>query len=233
MCRILGIKNFSYQKHKDIIQNFFLLAENGKVPAGNSRGHFDGWGLGWYENNQPKLYKSGKSITEEKEIFFQQIEKIKETKILIAHIRKSAWPNTNLEKNSHPFKDDETKIIFAHNGTIKNYKDLFKYINNNDIFSLLDSETYFWLLVVNYKETKNLKDAFLKTVKKIKDECKFSSLTCVFSDSNHLYCFREFTNSPEYYTLYITQKENSIIVCSEELDNSQWKLIKSSEFIFV
>lgn len=232
MCRMLGIKNFDYQKHKDIIQKFFLLAENGKVPSNNPKGHLDGWGVGWYEDSQAKIYKSGKSIIEEKEIFFKQIEKIKETKILIVHIRKSAWQNTNSEINSHPFKDDKTKIIFAHNGTIRNYNNLFKYINNKNPYSL-DSETYFWLLVTNYKETKNIKDAFFKTIKKIKDECEFSSLTCIFSDSNYLYCFREFTKSPEYYTLYVTERYNSTVICSEELDDSKWSLIKPSSLIFV
>lgn len=234
MCRMLGIKNFDYQKQKDIIQNFFSLAENGKVPPNSSKGHLDGWGIGWYEDNQAKLYKSRKSIIEEKEIFFQQIEKIKKTKILIIHLRKSAWRNTDLEKNSHPFKDDLTKIIFAHNGTIKDYQRLFKYIYNKDTNlcpDWLDSETYFWLLINNYKKINNLKDAFFETVNKIKTECNFSSLTCIFSDGSYLYCFREFTELPDYYTIYLTEINNSIIACSERLHNLKWNLIKPSELM--
>lgn len=232
MCRMLGIKNFDYKKHKNIIQNFFLLAEKGKVPPKNPKGHQDGWGIGWYENGVPKVLKSAKSVVEEKEKFLKQIKEIKETRILIIHFRKSAWKNTNSKKNSHPFKDDKTKIIFAHNGTIKTYQNLFKYINNKNL-SCLDSETYFWLLINNYKKINNLKDAFFETVNEIKTECDFLSLTCIFSDGKNLYCFRKFTKLPNYYTLYITKKDKSIIICSEKIDDSKWKLIKPSDFIFV
>jgi len=49
MCRILAIKNFYYTKHKEIIEKFFLLAEDSRVPPGNLKGHLDSWGVGWCE----------------------------------------------------------------------------------------------------------------------------------------------------------------------------------------
>ncbi len=233
MCRMLGIKNFEYQKHKDIIQKFFLLAEKGKVPPNNKKGHLDGWGVGWYENCKPKIYKSENSMTQEKEKFFNLIEKINKTKILIIHLRKSAWKNTNLAKHSHPFKDDTTKIIFAHNGTIYEYKNLWKFIVEKKAY-WLDSETYFWCFINNFKKTKNIKLAFLKTIKEIKSTCKFSSLTCIFSEGKNLYCFREYKKLSNYYTLYLTEKNNTKIISSEKIiETLNWRLINKTKLVII
>lgn len=231
MCRMLGVKNFEYKKHKDIIEKFFLLSENGKVPPNNKKGHLDGWGVGWYEHRKPKIYKSGTSAIEEKEKFFNLIEKINKTKILIIHLRKSAWENTNSQKHSHPFKDDTTKIIFAHNGTIYNYENLWNSIIEKKEF-FLDSETYFWCFINNLKKTTTVDTAFLNTIKEIKSTCKFSSLTCIFSDGKNLYCFREYTKLPNYYTLYFAEKNNTKIVSSEKITKTlTWQPISQSKLI--
>jgi len=230
MCRILSIKNFCYTEHKQVIENFFVLAENGKVPPKNPKGHLDGWGIGWYEGKTAKLYKSGNSVVEEKEKFFSLLEEIKETKILIVHFRKSAWENTNSPKNSHPFK--YKNILFAHNGTIYNYEKILPQINHPRRVNMLDSEAFFYLIVSMNEE--NLKEKFKKAVEEIKNKCNYSSLTCVFSDSENLYAYRSFTKLKDYYTLYYTKTNNSFLICSEPIgEDLNWKILKKEKLFVI
>jgi glutamine amidotransferase len=230
MCRILSIKNFGYTEHKQLLENFFVLAENGKVPPKNPKGHLDGWGIGWYEGKTAKLYKSGNSVVEEKEKFFSILEEIKETKILIVHFRKSAWENTNSPKNSHPFK--YKNILFAHNGTIHNYKKILSQINHPRRVNMLDSEAFFYLIVSMNEE--NLKEKFKKAVEEIKIKCDYSSLTCVFSDGENLYAYRSFTKLKDYYTLYYTKTNNSFFICSEPIGKDlNWKILKKEKLFVI
>jgi len=226
MCRLLAIKNFCHTEHKRIIENFFVLAEKGKVPPKNPKGHLDGWGIGWYEGKTAKLYKSGNSVVEEKEKFFSILEEIKETKILIVHFRKSAWENTNSPKNSHPFK--YKNILFAHNGTIYNYEKILPQITHPRRVNMLDSEAFFYLIVSTNEE--NLKEKFKKAVEEIKNKCDYSSLTCVFSDGENLYAYRSFTKLKDYYTLYYTRTNNSFLICSEPIgEDLNWKILKKEK----
>jgi len=230
MCRILSIKNFCHTEHKRIIENFFVLAEKGKVPPKNSKGHLDGWGIGWYEGKTAKLYKSGNSVVVEKEKFFSILEEIKETKILIVHFRKSAWENTNSPKNSHPFK--YKNILFAHNGTIYNYEKILSQINYPRRVNMLDSEAFFYLIVSMNEE--NLKEKFKKAVEEIKTKCDYSSLTCIFSDGENLYAYRSFTKLKDYYTLYYTRTNNSFLLCSEPIgEDLNWKILKKEKLFVI
>jgi glutamine amidotransferase len=95
---MIGIKNFCYPKCKKLIEDFYSLAENGKVPSGNVKGHLDGWGVGWYEDGKSKLYKSANPVIKEKEKFFEMLENIKKSTIVVIHFRKSAWRNTKYQK---------------------------------------------------------------------------------------------------------------------------------------
>jgi glutamine amidotransferase len=63
---MLGLKNFEYGRHKEILENFLTLADAGKVPPGDAPGHRDGWGIGYYQNGQATVHKSGGSIKKAK-----------------------------------------------------------------------------------------------------------------------------------------------------------------------
>ncbi len=226
---MLAIKNFCYKKHSDIIEKFFLLAEDGRVPPASSKGHLDGWGVGWYEKSFAKLYKSGKSVVEEKEKFFSILNKIKKTKVLLIHFRKSAWKNTNSPENSHPFK--YKNILFAHNGTIYDYIKLVNQIKTKDK-NLLDSEVFFQIIINKVGNT--LEEKFKKAVETIKKECKYSSLTCIFSDGKKIYGYRDFTKFKRYYTLYRLKLNDTFLICSEPIiKNQPWQVLEKDQlFIY-
>jgi predicted glutamine amidotransferase len=215
MCRMLGIKNFSYTKHKRLIEGFFDLAREGKVPPGNEPGHLDGWGLGFYRKGKAEVFKSGRSILKEKEKFFGKLRQIGRSTILIAHLRKSAWQDTSTKANSHPFKFKN--YIFAHNGTIFDYKKLAKKIPGTlrPLPKSLDSEV---MLRGIAAELQNPSKTRLKDVLAgLRKTYKHSSLTCLFSDGSKLQAFREYTRLPRYYTLYLSKSRGSNVLCSEPL----------------
>ncbi|HCJ66093.1 MAG TPA: class II glutamine amidotransferase [Elusimicrobia bacterium] len=219
MCRMLGIKNFDYQKHKKVIEEFFKLAQSGKTLPGNSPGHLDGWGIGYYQNGQAIVFKSGNSVVEEKDKFFKKIREIAKSKILILHFRKSAWKNTSNTKNAHPFK--YKNYLFAHNGTIYDYKHLLK-------MNALDSETFFRFILGSpgNSPTEKIK----KAVENIKNKHKFSSLTFLFSEGINLYAYRDYQKSPDYYTLY---QDNSLISSQPLPFKNRWKILKSKKLVIL
>lgn len=223
MCRMLGIKNFDFGKHQQILVDFIELSRIGKVPEGNPPGHNDGWGIGYYKNNKATVIKSGNPIIKDKNKILKILKSIKRTKILIVHMRKSSWKKTNTANNSHPFK--YKNIILGHNGTIWDYKKLIKNPNG------LDSKVYLQFIMTNY--TGDITNAFNKSVSYLRKNSDYTSLTCLFSDGTKLYAYREYTKSPWYYTLYKTQVNNSAIFCSEPLSDLKWKLLKKDSLLSV
>lgn len=228
---MLGIKNFDYSKNEELITSFFEIARTGKTLKGDCSGHTDGWGIGYYKNGKANVFKSGNSVLKEKDSYFKTLKKISTSKILIIHFRKSAWSNTNSPENSHPFLWNN--FLFAHNGTIYNFRKLLKEIKPayKPRACSLDTEVYFRYIISNNGNETGLNVlCFRDTVSKIKKNNKYSSLTCLIADGNNLCAYREFTKSPDYYTLFYTKIGNSTIICSELISkNLKWRLLGKSK----
>lgn len=224
MCRILAVKNFDLKLHKNIVETFTELAETGHTLPEDKPGHTDGWGIGYYDGKDAVVFKSGKSITAEKDIFQRKINEIKKSSVLIVHLRKSAWPETNSAKNSHPFK--KNNIIFAHNGTIRDYLKIKK-----TKAPALDSEVYFEYIMSFYKD--DVGEALEMASANLK-KSKHSSLTCVISDGKNLYAFREYAKSPDYYTLFLASLRDSKIICSEKIVKTlRWKILRKEKICII
>lgn len=228
MCRILAIKNYNYSKHKGILENFFSLAVTGKTLAGDDPGHCDGWGIGWYGGKKAKIYKSGRSIIKDKTSFFNAVKEISRSKILIAHLRKSAWKNTASKANAHPFCCGN--ILFAHNGTVRDYEKLITFIPENlkPGKDALDSEVL--LSFISGLAKHGLRKAIKKSAAHIHKNNSYSALNCVLSDGKTLFAYRDFVKNSEYYTLYLAKHTGSAIIASEPLSESmQWRILKKNE----
>lgn len=230
MCRMLGLKNFEYGKHKEILENFFELAEAGDVPPGDEPGHCDGWGMGYYKNGQAVVHKSGGSVVEEKKDFWKTCARIDHSKAILVHLRKSSWPGTSTADHAHPFS--HKNILLAHNGTVHDYKTLLHKITGEDRPSAdaLDSEVYF-RYVMNFASL-GLEKAFRKAVQHIKRYNTYSSLTCIFSNGNMLYGYREYSQNPEYYSLYHAPFGDTSVICSQPLSpRLQWKILSRGKLL--
>jgi predicted glutamine amidotransferase len=112
------------------------------------------------------VHKSGGSILQGQKEFFDTLEKISSSRVLIVHIRKSAWPETSTADHAHPFS--YRNILLAHNGTIRDYRKLIPEMNEADQPQpeALDTEVYLHY-VANFAPL-GLRKAFQKAVQHIK-----------------------------------------------------------------
>ena len=221
MCRLLGITNFDLAAHRNIVTDFFALAETGIVPPNNEPGHKDGWGIGWYVNGQAKVIKSGNSASGEKALIDKAISEASGSRVFIAHLRKSAWHGTEYTEHAHPFVSNN--IMLAHNGTIRDYKDML----GEPGFPGYDTEA---LLRFALKQNRwGIKKGFAKAVRAIHSKHNYSALNIIFSDGERIFALRDFTKWETYYTLYETRRNGSSIICSEKLKGgSKWNLLKKN-----
>jgi predicted glutamine amidotransferase len=229
MCRLLGITNFEYSRHDEIVKNFCELARTGTVMPGDPPGHEDGWGLAFYQGGELIVHKSGGNLLHEADKVIDILSGVGEAPVVILHLRKSAWNDSTCTRHAHPFH--YKNVVFAHNGTVYDYKRLLPAINLPGLGEdALDTEVLFYHFMS--ADAPDLGQGFLDTVALIKKEYTFSALNCLFSDGTKLFAYRDYSKEPEYYSLYKSCSESSFIVSSQPLDeNLQWELMGKEEFL--
>lgn len=208
----------------------------------------DGWGIGWYENNSPKVFKQGISA-KDRESQLPHLSMEVRSKIIIAHVRKGTGTPPS-EVNSHPFQS--RNWLFAHNGSVdRGY--LFSLLRDdykNGLKGKTDSEVYFYWILQCIEESKDVIEGIKKAVNKITSR-SYSGLNFVLSDGKCLYSFRYSSNSKDYYSLWKLKREPSesgplefesqetkallhskslkgeraVLVCSEALTKEKWEKI--------
>ena len=229
MCRLLGVTNFEYSSHEQVVHNFCELARTGAIMPGDPPGHADGWGMAFYQDGVLTVHKSGCNILDEKEKVLEILKRVGETPVLILHLRKSAWTDTTSTRHAHPFQYDN--VAFVHNGVVYGYEGLLPAITIPDLGEdALDTEVFFYHFMS--ARALGLGQAFLDTISIIKQGYRYSALNSLFSDGARLYAYRDFSKEPEYYSLYKSSSEASCIVSSQPLDeNRQWELMEKGEFL--
>ena len=227
MCRMIGIKRYRYEKHGDFLLALAELAGEGRVPEGAGPGHTDGWGVGYYRDGGAVLHRSAASILNEPDSLEEQMRRADGSPVVILHLRKSAWKGTTAVENSHPFL--LRNRLFAHNGTIYNYRDLLGSIpDGGGLNKALDTEVFFHYVLGNCDGGERLRDCFNHVI----STCSYSSLNCLMSDGKLLYAFREYTREPRYYSLYHAHSGGSDLVCSERVSRGlDWKMLGKRELL--
>lgn len=232
MCRLLGI----ISKKKVSVENLFFntnkpFKDFSCKPIGyGGYIHGDGWGIGWYENNKPEIFKEGKD--EVKEYNFNKVRKIF-SNIIVSHLRKAS-EGAKTSKNAHPFVYNNW--IFAHNGFITRDKLLqlldnkFKKIIEGDT----DSEVFFLLIMQEYEKTNSIPSALKNVLKMIKKH-PYKGLNFILTNGKQVYAYRnaspEVKEMYDYYSLnYLINKED-IIVSSEKLSQEDWNEVKIGELL--
>ncbi len=232
MCRMIGIKNYRFREQKEILENFSVLAENGKIPEGSAPGHHDGWGIGYYKQTRAVLYKSASSIVRERDIFRRLIRDADGSPTLLLHLRKSAWPRTSTAENAHPFIYGN--FMFAHNGTIRDFKKLLPHLGvdkkASEIKRALDTEIFFYFIMSCLPL--GIKKAFRHSIKHICRENSYSSLNCLLATGKGLFAFRQYSLSPSYYSLYHARAGGSDIICSEPVGGTiSWNMVRKGALL--
>ncbi len=242
MCRMLAVSSQNIKEQELYFNIFPALASVGKVKPHRPEGHHDGWGVAGFLGYKAVIFeKSPNDIVKEKNLYNKSVSKVLNsyTKFAIAHLRKASQGEVKLA-NTHPFIKDNW--IFAHNGTIMDVKNLK--IKNNFCKGTTDSERLFNFIVENIGNKINFISELVEIIKYLKVKTKHTSLTFFLSNEDFLCAYREYSlkyaeedDKPiwnrDYYTLYYTQNEKSIIFCSEQLTEEKWTPLRNSHLIVV
>jgi glutamine amidotransferase len=231
MCRVLGITNFDYSRHREIVERFCELARSGVVMDEDPPGHEDGWGLAFYQEGDLVVHKSGVSLLEESDKVVGILSLTESSSLMILHLRKSAWGDRFSTRHAHPFHHDNT--VFFHNGVVYDYQGLIPDINLSGLGAdALDTEVFFYHFMSG--KGQDLGRAFLDTATLIKRKHKYSALNCLFSDGVKFFAYRDYAKEPDYYSLYKAFSENSCLISSEPLDEGiRWEIMVQEEFLMI
>jgi glutamine amidotransferase len=194
--------------------------------VGWSEEHGHGWGIGWYEQAGARLEKApGPAQTSEK---FRELSSSVNSHVFVCHLRKATCGEQSA-CNSQPFRYGNW--LFGHNGTVD--RDRLLQVIDDDTSSLegdTDSEVYFrWLIRCFADRGLDGLKAGLEFVR----GGEFTALNFVASDGEKLYGYWEKsvtakTADPDYYQLCCLQVREptpTLIICSERLDDREWKRI--------
>ena len=233
MCRVLGITNFDYKQHQQIVARFCELARNGVVMAEDPPGHEDGWGLAYYHQGELVVHKSGVNLLEETDQIIDILSTAQTSPLMILHLRKSAWADTSNTRHAHPFHQGNN--VFFHNGVVYDYQGLIPEINQPGLGAdARDTEVFFYHVMSGAARGRDLGRAFLDTAALIRRKHKFSALNCLFSDGVKLFAYRDYAKEPDYYSLYKAFSGNSWLISSEPLDeNLHWDMMAKEEFLAI
>jgi glutamine amidotransferase len=107
MCRLFGCQS---REPGPLTHELFHATNALRV---QSKEHPDGWGLGWYEEGQPRVVRSLTGAHGDQE--FEKVSHFVTARTVIAHVRKASV-GAVAPQNTHPFQHGGW--LFAHNGTL-------------------------------------------------------------------------------------------------------------------
>lgn len=204
MCRLFGLV-----ANKAVDVKFsFLKADLTFKELGSKNPH--GWGIGYYENGNPKIFKESNRI--EKSLKSNDIIKQKISNIFLSHVRKSSGTDIKYE-NTHPFGYE--RWIFAHNGTI-DIKNQMKEQLLPKYAKLLkgetDSEIFFYLIIQSIEQNKDIIKGIKETIRFIKDnkENNTTSLNFLLTNGEKIYALRMAFKRDINYTLYYLNRDSEV-----------------------
>lgn len=226
--------------------------------ANQNRLQKDGWGIGYYSDNKLFVFKSPKPIYEEEEILKEKIQNIG-TKNFLIHVRRASNPRKIdmkeliSKENSQPFHFEN--ILFSHNGTLNIVDEIFENLGKYKKYvqSLNDSEVLFWHFIKNLDAYGDIEEA-LKAQRReihtvwisVKKDYKnfkepYTGLNIFVNNGNKFYALCDFKLKKEQYSLMtknweygnyaIKKEEDTFIISSEPLDNSQWEKISYNSIV--
>lgn len=206
-----------------------------------------GWGFAYYPDNSAQVLKEPfKQKSSRLSRFLLNYDLIK-SRTFIAHVRLASVGSLSYN-NTHPFQRelDGRDFVFAHNGTLDDYQDLplgrFKPLGDTD------SEYAFCYLLdeISNKNIKHWKKSdfefIYKVLKKINNYGRFN---CIFSDGDHLFCYRDETGynglsyvkrqapfdiirlTDEDYEIDLAKvkdtRHNGYVIATHPLTNERWE----------
>jgi glutamine amidotransferase len=111
MCRLFGCHSL---EPGPVTHELFHAANALRV---QSREHPDGWGLGWFEGDAPRVVRS--LTPAHGDLEFEKLSHFVAARTVLAHVRKASVGAIAMQ-NTHPFQ--RGPWLFAHNGTLPEWE---------------------------------------------------------------------------------------------------------------
>jgi len=219
MCRLFGV---IANKPVDIEFSFFK-ADTPFEKFSESNPH--GWGIAWYENSTPRVFKEG---WKGGKYSFNRVREVK-SRIIISHVR-YATHGEKTDVNAHPFIYD--RFAFAHNGSV-NRKKIISHLDEslvNAIQGETDSEAFFMLIVQSFRSEKDIIEAIRNSVDIVR-RYEYSSLNFLLSDGTSLYAFRDARRNESYYSLYYLERDPNKYQPFEYMSEETKQLLRSKSLL--
>jgi len=205
MCRLLLVKSKNEFEIFPYLKAFANIAKNSREYQGH------GWGCAFWVNNEWHHYKNISPIWED------NLDQFGCATRLLAHAR-SAFRDEDIHvENNMPFWDD--KYVFIFNGELHGVKiradgrigaeKIFNYIKRFDQGDMFT--------------------AIKKAVEIIKKRTKYiKAMNFIVADSEKDYVVSHYNEDPDYFTMYMKNSNDKLIICSEKLPSETgWQKIKN------
>lgn len=230
MCRLLGVKSSQQNKIHD------LLCECERPFKNFGMDNPDGWGIGWYENNRPLIYKEDVAAHESDEL--PKYAKCASSTLFISHVRKGSGTSVCV-KNCHPFHYGHW--IFAHNGFVTS-EPITRQLSKPHIEALqgdTDSEVYFHWLLQSIDSAYDVALGVENALDMVRRD-RHTALNFILTDGESLYAYRESDERQDYFSLFVSEiasldinAKRRIIVCSERITADNWVEIPMKKLLVI
>ena len=242
MCRHIGYIGKKKNLYSILLKHKHSLIELAYKPKlmNEATLNADGFGLGWKNKENFKLYKNYLPIWND--LNLNNLSKSISSNLVIGNVRSATISENQGYFNTHPF--NLKNFCFSHNGFIKNFdytirKKILKYLKPKYIKLIkgqTDSELIFILLVQIIENEKNIEKSIKNTIKIVKencDACMLNFLIAAFdrNGKNTLYATKFSSGLTTPSLFYSKHKNEYIIISSEKLNNGKWYNIKNNSLV--
>ncbi|MDI6716091.1 MAG: class II glutamine amidotransferase [Actinomycetota bacterium] len=215
MCRLFGVLANSPVN----IQSSLLNNTNPFIRL--SHKHNDGWGIGYLDyyggRKSARIIKAPHPAYRDK--YFIELIKNLTSPLVIIHLRDAKYGEVAIE-NTQPFYSHGW--MFAHNGAIKDYREIDNVLADVNFEGETDSERYFQLILKHIKEQGNAREGIISAICWLEGNHFEGAKNFLLSDGERLYAYRDGR------TLFYTKTNNkartkkAVIVASEILTQEKW-----------
>lgn len=183
MCRLFGTIADSPVSVEDPILKGI------KPFIGLSHKHHDGWGIGYVDElsglKGARIVKAPHPAY--RDTRFSALVKEVKSPLIIAHLREAKHGEISFN-NTHPFYSQGW--IFAHNGSMDNFRKIEEEIEGVYFEGETDSERYFYLILKHMRQQGSIKQGIRSAIRWLEDNGIEGGKNFLMSNGKQLYAYR-------------------------------------------
>jgi hypothetical protein len=220
MGRLLGVVSRG-PIYYDLFEEFADLADRGNTPHGHpdERGHRAGWGIAFFRGGALERHVHGEGSAPNDPTYYKEAWRIGRINaerdpeappmILLAHLRRAGPAAPKDAGSAHPLaaEVDATTYAFQHHGSLEGRRADGRAV----------AGAYFEAVRTRLA-TGDVPAAFRGARKDLLAAYGgYTSLTAMLASGSGLHCYRDYARDGSYYTLFVDDFGEMVVVCSEPI----------------